>query len=128
MLTNNVREWEPLWRTKLPIDEIFETVVDSGFVGLRKPDPAIYALVLERLGLPAEECVFVDDLERNIDAARALGFAVVQHEETERTIAELDALLAPQSESEIRPERPGDEDAIARVHRAAFPPTTPRRR
>jgi putative hydrolase of the HAD superfamily len=94
MLTNNVREWEPLWRTKLPVDDIFETVVDSGFVGLRKPDRAIYAIVLERLGLPAEECVFVDDLAVNIEAARALGFAVVHHDDTARTISELDALLA----------------------------------
>jgi putative hydrolase of the HAD superfamily len=93
MLTNNVREWEPLWRTKLPVDDIFETVVDSGFVGLRKPDRAIYAIVLERLGLPAEECVFVDDLAVNIEAARTLGFAVVHFRDTEQAIAELDALL-----------------------------------
>ena len=46
MLTNNVREWEPHWRSKLPIDEIFETVVDSAFVGFRKPDPRIYAIAL----------------------------------------------------------------------------------
>ena len=76
LLTNNVREWEPLWRAMLPVDEIFETVVDSAFVGLRKPDPAIYALVLERLGLPAEACVFVDDVDVNVEAARELGFAV----------------------------------------------------
>ena len=38
ILTNNVREWEPIWRAKLPVDEIFETVVDSAFVGMRKPD------------------------------------------------------------------------------------------
>ena len=94
MLTNNVREWEPLWRTKLPVDEIFETVVDSGFVGLRKPDRAIYALVLERLRLPAEECVFVDDLAVNIEAARELGFAVVHYRDTEQAIAALDAVLA----------------------------------
>jgi putative hydrolase of the HAD superfamily len=94
MLTNNVREWEPLWRTKLPVDDIFETVVDSGFVGLRKPDRAIYAIVLERLGLPAEECVFVDDLAVNIETARELGFSVVHFRETEQTIAELDALLS----------------------------------
>ena len=51
MLTNNVREWEPQWRAKLPdIDEIFEVVVDSAFVGMRKPDPEIYELTLERLG------------------------------------------------------------------------------
>jgi putative hydrolase of the HAD superfamily len=94
MLTNNVREWEPHWRTKLPVDEIFETVVDSGFVGVRKPDPRIYELVLERLGLPAEACVFVDDFAHNVEAARALGFAVVHHVETAATIAALDAALA----------------------------------
>jgi putative hydrolase of the HAD superfamily len=94
LLTNNVREWEPFWRTKLPVDEIFETVVDSGFVGLRKPDRAIYAIVLERLRLPAGECVFVDDLAVNVEAARALGFAVVHFRDTEQAIAELDALLA----------------------------------
>ena len=52
MLTNNVREWEPLWRPMLPVDEIFETVVDSGFVGCRKPEPRIYELTLERIGIP----------------------------------------------------------------------------
>jgi len=93
MLTNNVREWEPLWRSKLPVDEIFETVVDSAFVGLRKPDPAIYAIVLERLALPAEECAFVDDIAVNVEAARALGFAVVHFRDTDQAIAELDALI-----------------------------------
>ncbi|MDQ2675966.1 MAG: HAD family phosphatase, partial [Actinomycetota bacterium] len=49
LLTNNVREWEPLWRSMLPVDEIFELVVDSAFVGMRKPEPEIYMLTLERL-------------------------------------------------------------------------------
>jgi putative hydrolase of the HAD superfamily len=93
MLTNNVREWEPLWRAKLPIDEIFETVVDSAFVGLRKPDPAIYAIVLERLRLPAEECAFIDDIAVNVEAARALGFAVVHFRDTDQAIAELDTVI-----------------------------------
>jgi putative hydrolase of the HAD superfamily len=93
MLTNNVREWEPHWRTKLPIDDIFETVVDSAFVGFRKPDPRIYAIALERLGLPAEACAFVDDLERNVVAARELGFHGVHFRDTAQAIAELDALL-----------------------------------
>jgi putative hydrolase of the HAD superfamily len=61
---------------------------------MRKPDPEIYALVLERLALPAEACAFVDDLEHNVDAARALGFAAVHHADTPDTIAALDALLA----------------------------------
>ena len=63
MLTNNVREWEPLWRPMLPVDEIFETVVDSGFVGCRKPESQIYELTLERIGAPAEACLFVDDVD-----------------------------------------------------------------
>ena len=42
LCTNNVREWEPLWRSMLPVDDIFEVVVDSAFVGARKPDPPIY--------------------------------------------------------------------------------------
>jgi putative hydrolase of the HAD superfamily len=81
LLTNNVREWEPLWRSKLPeIDELFEVVVDSAFVGVRKPDPAIYELTLERLGIGADECVFVDDLEPNCETARALGMLAVRFE------------------------------------------------
>ena len=94
LLTNNVREWEPLWRAKLPVDEIFETVVDSAFVGLRKPDPAIYAVVLERLQLPAAACAFVDDIAVNVEAARELGFAAVHFRSNEQAIAELDELLA----------------------------------
>ena len=81
LVTNNVREWEPLWRSKLPeIDELFEVVVDSAFVGVRKPDPAIYELTLERLGAGAAECVFVDDLEPNCETARALGMLAVRFE------------------------------------------------
>ncbi len=94
ILTNNVKEWEPLWRAMVPVDEIFETVVDSAFVGMRKPDPEIYHLTLERLGGPEPgECLFVDDMELNCEAARDLGLVVVQHEENEKTIAEIRELL-----------------------------------
>jgi putative hydrolase of the HAD superfamily len=94
MLTNNVREWEPHWRTKLPIDDIFETVVDSAFVGLRKPDPLIYELTLERLdGIAAEECLFIDDTEINCDAAAALGIRPVHFRDNEQAIAEIEAAL-----------------------------------
>ena len=61
------------------IDELFDDQVISSEVGLRKPDPAIYALAAERLGLPAEACVFVDDLPGNLKPARALGMATVVH-------------------------------------------------
>jgi putative hydrolase of the HAD superfamily len=96
LLTNNVREWEPLWRAKLPeIDELFEVVVDSAFVGMRKPDPAIYALTLERLGgVAAERCVFVDDLDVNCEAARALGMAAVRFESAGQAIPEIESALA----------------------------------
>jgi len=96
LLTNNVREWEPLWRAKLPeIDELFEVVVDSGFVGLRKPDAAIFELTLERLGgVAAERCVFLDDLDVNCEAARALGMAAVRFESAERAIRAVEAALS----------------------------------
>ncbi|MBX5470353.1 MAG: HAD family phosphatase [Thermoleophilaceae bacterium] len=97
LLTNNVREWEPLWRAKLPeLDEIFEVVVDSAFVGMRKPEPGIFELMLERLGggIAAEECVFVDDLEHNCEAARALGMTAVRYESAEQAIADVEAALA----------------------------------
>jgi putative hydrolase of the HAD superfamily len=96
LLTNNVREWEPLWRAKLPdVDELFEVVVDSGFVGMRKPEPEIYELTLERLGdgLRAEDCAFLDDIEVNCDAARALGMKAVRFHDNDQAIAELDAVL-----------------------------------
>lgn len=92
--TNNVREWEPLWRAKLPIDEIFAAVVDSGFVGLRKPDPAIYALTLERLGVEAAQALLLDDIELNCTAAREFGMHAVHFRSTEQAIDDVDAALA----------------------------------
>jgi putative hydrolase of the HAD superfamily len=90
LLTNNVKEWEPLWRTMLPVDEIFEVVVDSGFVGLRKPDREIYDLTLERLGGPdPRECLFIDDTDVNCDAARELGMTAVQYRDNDQAIAEV---------------------------------------
>lgn len=94
MLTNNVQEWEPLWRTMLPVDEIFETVIDSGYVGYRKPEKQIYEITLERLGLPAEACLFVDDMELNCEAARELGFTAVQYRDADQAIADVRAALA----------------------------------
>lgn len=57
----------------------FDVTVISGEVGLRKPDPAIYLLACERLGLAPEACAFVDDLERNVEVARELGMHAVVH-------------------------------------------------
>jgi len=96
LLTNNVREWEPLWRAMLPVDEIFEIVVDSGFVGIRKPEPEIYELTLERLGggIGVAECLFVDDVEDNIATARELGMTAVHFRSNDQAIAEIEAALS----------------------------------
>jgi putative hydrolase of the HAD superfamily len=93
MLTNNVREWEPLWRAKLPVDEIFEVVVDSAFVGMRKPEREIYELTLERLGdgLRAQECVFVDDVDVNCAMATELGMTAVHYVNAEQAVPEIEA-------------------------------------
>jgi putative hydrolase of the HAD superfamily len=93
LLTNNVREWEPRWRPMLPVDELFEVVVDSAFEGMRKPDPAIYELTCRRLGVTPQECLFVDDFERNIVAAEALGLRTVWFRDTEQAIADMRAAL-----------------------------------
>ena len=96
LLTNNVREWEPLWRAKLPdIDDIFEVVVDSAFVGMRKPEPGIYELTLERLGdgVTAADCLFVDDLEANCEMAEQLGMVAVHYRDNEQAKRDIEAAL-----------------------------------
>lgn len=100
ILTNNVREWEPLWRAKLEVDEIFELVVDSAFVGMRKPEREIYELTLERLGdVGAGESLFVDDNELNVAAAHELGMSAIHFRSTEQAAAEIRQLLSENSSS-----------------------------
>ena len=95
LLTNNIREWESLWRAMLPVDEIFDIVVDSAFVGLRKPEPGIYELTVERLGdgIVPPDCLFVDDVEVNVEAARRLGMSAVHFRSSEQAIAEVERHL-----------------------------------
>lgn len=93
-LTNNVLEWGPHWRAMVPVDELFTLVVDSAEVGLRKPDPRIYALTAERLKVPGGEIVFVDDFESNCDAAREQGWTAVRFVQTSQAVAELEEHLA----------------------------------
>jgi epoxide hydrolase-like predicted phosphatase len=72
VLTNNITEYGEYWQASFPIAEI-DVVVDSCRVGMRKPEPGIYLLTAERLGVEPEVCVFLDDVEPNVDAARAVG-------------------------------------------------------
>jgi epoxide hydrolase-like predicted phosphatase len=92
--TNNVREWERLWRAKLPVDEIFDVVVDSGFVGTRKPERRIFELTLDRLAVKPEEALLIDDIEINCEAARKLGIETVWFHSNEQAIEEIEARLA----------------------------------
>jgi putative hydrolase of the HAD superfamily len=94
LLTNNVVEWGPRWRPMVPVDELFDDVVDSAHVGMRKPDPAIYVLAYERLGVSPHECVFIDDFAHNCEAAEALGMTAVWLRDTDAAIAELRLVLA----------------------------------
>jgi epoxide hydrolase-like predicted phosphatase len=74
-------------------DELFDVIVISGEVGMRKPDPEIYALTAERLGLPPQACVFVDDLAPNVRGAAAVGMVGVLHRSYDETVNELETLL-----------------------------------
>lgn len=95
LVTNNVREFGEHWRPVLPLDELFDVVVDSSEVGMRKPDPAIFHHALQQVGdVEAERCIFLDDYPGNVEAARRLGMAgVLVEADVRRAIVELDQLL-----------------------------------
>ena len=95
LLTNNVKEFGEHWRATFPIDELFEVIVDSSHVGMRKPEPEIYLLTCSQLEIEPTEAVFVDDNIDNVEAARALGMETVHFGDDPRVaLAELDAILA----------------------------------
>jgi epoxide hydrolase-like predicted phosphatase len=75
------------------MDELFDGVVISGLVGIRKPAPEIYAMGADAIGLPPRECVFVDDLGFNLKPAKELGMATLLHTDSEQTVAQLEELL-----------------------------------
>jgi putative hydrolase of the HAD superfamily len=96
IVTNNIREFGDGWRSMLPVDELFDVVVDSAHVGVRKPDPRIFRMALERLGNPAPEAaVFLDDFHGNVAAAERLGMRGILVEDDHRpALQALRALLA----------------------------------
>jgi len=95
LLTNNAAEFRDLWRPLLPLDELFDVVVDSSEVGMRKPSAPIFELTLERLGgPPATETLFLDDAEGNIEGASRVGLRTLLVETDYRpALAELLDLL-----------------------------------
>lgn len=94
LITNNVREGSATWRALVPVDELFDVVVDSCEVGMRKPNPAIYHHALELLGgVPPSEAVFLDDAPTNVEGARVAGLSAILVDDPDRALAELDTLL-----------------------------------
>ncbi|WP_129838230.1 HAD family phosphatase [Streptomyces sp. RFCAC02] len=93
LLTNNVREWRPRWRATLPVDELFDLVVDSSEEGVRKPDPEIYHRLLTRLNVAPDRCVFLDDTEENLVPARELGMHTVAFSTTAQAVKDVGTLL-----------------------------------
>lgn len=78
VVTNNVREFGDGWRGLLPVDELFDLVVDSSSEGVRKPDPEIFHRTLWRLGgIAPERAIFLDDFEANVTAAHELGMRTI---------------------------------------------------
>jgi epoxide hydrolase-like predicted phosphatase len=73
LVTNNALEFRDYWRRSIPLDELFDHVIDSSEVGLRKPDPRIFELALAQLGVDASNAVFLDDYAGNVEAARRVG-------------------------------------------------------
>jgi epoxide hydrolase-like predicted phosphatase len=100
IVTNNVVEFRPAWTRIIPIEELFDLVIDSSEVGVRKPDRAIYDMTLERLGnIPHEAAVFLDDYPGNVAAAVSLGMkGIVVEADPRPALAELARLLAAGSE------------------------------
>jgi len=95
LLTNNVKEFGEHWRTMFPLEELFEEVVDSSHVGMRKPERGIYELTCTRMGVAPTETIFVDDNLDNVEAARAYGMEAVHFGENPwDAIAEIDAILS----------------------------------
>ena len=95
LLTNNIAEIREAWRSILPVDELFDVVVDSSEVGMRKPNPAIFHHTLGLLGVEATRCVFLDDFAGNIAACEQLGIkGVLVGEDIQLAIRELDELLS----------------------------------
>ena len=94
LVTNNVAEFGDAWRAMVPVDELFEVVIDSCVAGVRKPDAAIFRLALDALDVDASEAVFLDDHPANVAAAVALGMhTILVGDDRLAAFDELDRLL-----------------------------------
>jgi len=94
LVTNNAAEFRNSWRKSIPVDELFDVVIDSSEEGVRKPDPRIFELALGRLGVAAARSVFLDDFAGNVTAAESFGIkAILVGSDQALAVAELEKLL-----------------------------------
>ena len=94
LVTNNVAEFSDAWRAMVPVEELFEVVIDSCVAGVRKPDPAIFRLALDALEVQPTEAVFLDDHPANVAAAEVLGMrGILVGDDRVAAFDELDRLL-----------------------------------
>lgn len=94
LLTNNIVEWREGWRARFDVGAVFDHVIDSSEVGMRKPEDRIYALTEKTLGLPGEALFFVDDLGMNLKPARARGWQTLKYIDTQAVLEVLKSLAA----------------------------------
>lgn len=78
-LTNFSTEKFPLMRRRFDVFDLFDGIVVSAEIGMVKPDPAVYRYLVERFGLEAPSCLFVDDVEANVAAASSIGMQAVRY-------------------------------------------------
>jgi putative hydrolase of the HAD superfamily len=93
LLSNAWSDAREAFCQKYRLDEIMDTIIVSAEESLAKPDPRIFLLTAERLGVRPDECVFVDDVLQNVEGARAVGMKGVQFVSTEQCIADVKSLL-----------------------------------
>jgi putative hydrolase of the HAD superfamily len=99
LVTNNVREWREGWHAVLEPATLFDVVVDSSEVGARKPEPRIYEITREKLGVAHDEIFFLDDIGQNLKAARALGWNTVLYDDDAAVLATLESMIEALAES-----------------------------
>lgn len=89
-VTNNVAPMADGERGELALLDLFDVVVESSVVGVRKPEERFYRIALERLGVDARDCVYLDDLGVNLKPARAMGMTTIKVQDTDGALAELE--------------------------------------
>jgi len=93
LLSNASAEFAEILHTKFGLGDCFDVTIVSGQVGMMKPDPAIYGLALERLGVAPHQAVFVDDMPENVEGAKTVGMHAIRFTTRDGVLTDLDALL-----------------------------------